>query len=73
MIVLTATAAVRSSELRELLLGPLHYLGVQLDPEKNNQLVGKDGLISARESAVKVIVLRNDEAGEMLQVAAQFQ
>lgn len=73
VIVLTATAAVRSSELRELLLGPLHYLGVQLDPEKNNQLVGKDGLISARESAVKVIVLRNDEAGEMLQVAAQFQ
>jgi acetate kinase len=35
-------------------------------------LVGKDGVISMRNSAVKVVVMRTDEMGEMAQIANHF-
>ncbi|MBP6881669.1 MAG: acetate/propionate family kinase [Candidatus Pacebacteria bacterium] len=72
VIVLTATAAVRSSELRSLILGDLAHLGVQVSKDRNDLLVGKDGVISVRNSAVKVVVMRTDEMGEMAQVAERM-
>ena len=72
VIALTATAAVRSSELRELLLRGLSPLGVTLDPDRNAQYHSRDGVISASESAVKVVVIRTDEMGEMAQIATTF-
>lgn len=71
VLALTATAAVRSAELRDLILNGLSHLGVQMSKDRNELLVGKDGVISTQESAVKVVVLRTDEMGEMLQVAEQ--
>jgi acetate kinase len=72
VIVLTATAAVRSSELRELVLTNLEYLGVLLSKDRNNMMVGKDGIISVNNSPVKVVVMRTDEMGEMAAVVTRF-
>ncbi len=65
VLVLTATAAVRSAELRNLILKGLTHLGVYISQERNDVLVGKDGVISMRNSPVKVMVMRTDEMGEM--------
>lgn len=71
VIVFTATAAVRSSELRCLILKGLVHLGVSVSADRNELMVGKDGVISVRNSAVKVVVMHTDEMGEMAQVARQ--
>jgi len=65
VLVLTATAAVRSVELRELVLSGLTYLGINISEERNNVLIGKDGTISTHNSPVKVVVMKTDEMGEM--------
>lgn len=71
-LVLTATAAVRSSELRSLVLDGLSHLGVNISKDRNDLLVGKDGTINMRNSEVKVVVMRTDEMGEMSFIASQF-
>lgn len=73
VLVLTATASVRSAELRRLIVGGLAHLGVQLSEDRNDLLVGKDGVLSVRNSAVKVVVMRTDEMREMAQVGDQFE
>jgi acetate kinase len=72
VIVLTATAAVRSSELRSLVLANLEYLGVMISKDRNEMMVGRDGIISIHNSPVKVVVMRTDEMGEMAAVATRF-
>lgn len=72
-IVLTATASVRSSELRALLLHRLAHLGVRMSPDRNELCTGKDGIISTRNSSVKVVVMRTDEMGEMECIAHEFR
>lgn len=72
VLVLTATAAVRSSELRSLILGGLKHLGVEINQERNDFYVGKDGVVSVRNSPVKVVVMRTDEMGEMVRVAKEL-
>lgn len=72
VLVLTATAAVRSAELRAIILRGLAPLGIQISKERNDLLVGKDGVISARNSSVKVVVMRTDEMGEMAVVAKEM-
>jgi acetate kinase len=69
VLVFTATAAVRSSTLRQLILDRLGHLGISYSEDRNDALVGKDGVISTRNSLVKVVVMRTDEMGEMVAVA----
>lgn len=69
VLVLTATAVVRSTELRCLILNKLTHLGVQVGQDRNEALVGGDGIISVRNSQVKIVVMRTDEMGEMSVVA----
>ncbi|MCA9362745.1 acetate/propionate family kinase [Candidatus Kaiserbacteria bacterium] len=69
VLVLTATAAVRSAELRHLILAELSHLGIVVSPDRNNALVGSDGVVSVRNSQVKVVVMRTDEMGEMANIA----
>lgn len=69
VIVLTATAAIRSAELRSLIVQGLPHFGVQISKDRNDLLVGKEGVISVRNSVVKVVVMRTDEMGEMSQIA----
>lgn len=69
VLAVTATAAVRSSELRALLLRDLAPLGIELDLDRNAQYHSRDGIISTHDSPVKVVVIRTDEMGEMAQIA----
>ena len=68
VIVLTATAMVRNPELRAKLLEPLSILGIRLDSEKNDVLIGKEGRIEAVGS-IPIMVLKTDEMGEMARIA----
>lgn len=72
VLVFTATAAVRSSELRKLILQGVTHLGVQVSDDRNDVLIGRDGVISVRNSPVKIVVMRTDEMGEMAHVAREF-
>ena len=64
-IVLTGTASVRNSFLRGYLLEGLGSLGVLLDEERNNELIGKEGMIHSERGDVSVGVMKNDEMGEI--------
>lgn len=70
-IVLTGTASVRNSQLRQWLLSGLTVLGVNIDESVNESLRG-NGVISSHDSAVVVEVLANDEFGEMQRVANEL-
>lgn len=72
-IVLTATAAERSSALRTILLEGLEWLGVTLDQERNEEVVSQDGFITTATATVPVLVLRTDELGELLATTLSFQ
>lgn len=71
-IVLTATAVVRNPTLRARLMEPLALLGVHLDPDKNESLIGKEGRIEATGS-VPVMVMKTDEMGEMARIVAGLE
>ena len=71
-VVFTATAAERSPHLRALLCRDLSVLGVALDEEKNDLLIGKSGLISVSDAAVRVAVIRTNELRELYTVTEQF-
>lgn len=72
-LILTATAAERSSTLRERLLSGLDALGMQLSDDENEACIGRDGIISTTASPVVVAVLRTDEMGEMYRVARELR
>ena len=65
VLVFTATASVRSPELRSLIIDGLGHLGITIGEDRNNVLLGKDGVLSTRNSPVKAVVMRTDEMGEM--------
>jgi acetate kinase len=71
-LVLTATAAERNPELRALLLRNLGVCGIRLDPERNDACIGRDGIISDKNSPVVVAVIANDEQAEMARIAEDF-
>lgn len=73
-LVFTATAGERSPVLRSLITAPLSGLGVRLDEDKNNALISRDGVISAdnKEGVVRVVVLKSEEASEILAVATKL-
>lgn len=71
-IILTATASQRSPQLRQLLIEPLLPLGIILDKDKNDRAVNQDAVISATQSQVKVLVVKTNEAEEVLKNSEFF-
>jgi acetate kinase len=71
-LVLTGTASLRSSELRTLVVSGLKHFGIDIEQDRNNLLVGKEGVISVQQSMVKVLVIRTDEMGEIARIAEQL-
>ncbi len=65
MIVFTGTACTRSATLRKMIASDLDYLGVSVDENKNEALVGLDGVFSAHKAEVKLVAVKTDEMGEM--------
>ena len=65
MIVLSGTISERSSTMREKILGGLEYLGIEIDKEKNNDLINDEGYIEAENSKVKIKVAKTNEIEEI--------
>jgi acetate kinase len=69
-LVFTGTAVERSPILRALICAEVAHLGLSLDETKNDVLIGRDGVASAHDSRVKIVVIRTDEMGEMALIAS---
>lgn len=72
-VILTGTAAVRNPFLRRYLLEGLGSLGILLDEERNESLIGKEGMIHSDRSDVSVAVMNNDEMGEIARQVSQLR
>ena len=72
MITPAGTAAFPiDPETRANILKGLHRLGIVVDPSKNDGLRGKEAIISADESKIKVLVIpTNEELAIALDTAA---
>lgn len=64
-LVFSGVHGVRSPEIRMAVLQGLLHLQIQINEERNNMMVGKDGVISQRNSLVKVVVVKGDEFSQM--------
>ncbi|MCU7558362.1 acetate kinase [Macrococcus capreoli] len=60
-ILFTAGVGENSDTIRAAVCEKLEFLGVKVDPEKNNGLRGKEAFISTDDSRVKVMVIPTDE------------
>ncbi|MDC1205410.1 hypothetical protein N8083_01020 [Candidatus Pacebacteria bacterium] len=63
--IFTGTAVVRNPFLRAYILDGLSGFGLSLDSERNDILVGKEGMIHADWSEASIGVMKNDEMGEI--------
>lgn len=72
-IVLTATAPERNPTVRSKLLSGLEHLGIKLDTDKNESLIGKEGVISTHDSPAKVVVIKTNEMGELARLAESIK
>lgn len=60
-ILFTAGVGENSDTIREAVCEKLEFLGVKVDPKKNNGLRGKEAIISTDDSRVTVMVIPTDE------------
>lgn len=60
-LVFTAGIGENSPMMRAMICEGLDYLGVRLDPQRNEEVVGKEGLISSVKSEVSVLVIPTNE------------
>lgn len=60
VLILTGGIGENADTTREGILGDLEYLGIKLDKEKNNGF-RREGMISADDSPVKIMVIPTDE------------
>ena len=59
-IVFTAGVGENSASMRQGIVSGLEYMGVKMDPEANN-VRGKEAVISAPDSKVKILLIPTDE------------
>jgi acetate kinase len=60
-IIFTAGIGENSDRTRKAVVEGLEFMGVKLDDAKNNGLRGKEAIISADDSKVKILVVPTDE------------
>lgn len=71
-LVFTGTAAVRSPELRRLIIDGLQHMGLGIDEERNNIFLGREGIISIPRGLIKVVVMRTNEMDEIARSTEQI-
>ncbi len=71
-VVFTATAVERSSRMRELFCENLSMLNVSLDEGRNDDLVGRSGIVSLPDAPVTVAVIRTAELEELARITDTF-
>src|SRR5204863_7430418 len=60
-LVFTAGIGENRNGIRQAICSQLDQLGIVLDPERNNSTKAKEGIISAAESRVKILVIPTNE------------
>jgi acetate kinase len=60
-LVFTAGIGENRAKCRESICRDLDQLGIVLDPKLNDEAIGREAVISAQESAVKIIVIPTNE------------
>ncbi|HBM45360.1 MAG: Acetate kinase [Parcubacteria group bacterium GW2011_GWF2_38_76] len=66
-LIFTATMGERSNIIREKVCDGLGGLGIKINKAKNNDTIGKDGLINENDSSVIVAVVKTDEMKEIFE------
>ena len=70
--VFTGTAVERNPFIRAYLLDGLAGFGLVIDQERNDSLVGNEGMIHSDRAEVPIGVMRSDEMGEIAHVAERL-
>ncbi len=68
LLILAGTVGERSFVMRERICNGLEFLGLELDQNLNNKLVGIDAEISKVNSKAKILVIKTDEMEEIAKV-----
>ena len=61
VLVFTAGVGENQSIMREMSCEGLEFMGIKIDKDVNNQIHGKEAIISTPDSKVKVVVIPTDE------------
>ena len=61
IIVFTAGIGENAPDVREASLRGLEFMGIQIDNKRNRAVIGTEGLISHKNSKVKVLAIPTDE------------
>ncbi len=72
LLVFTATIGERSFIIRSRICQNLDFLGIKLDRVKNNNCISKDAIISAKNSKVKIMVIRTNEMAIIFKEVAKI-
>ena len=72
LIVLTGTAAQRNAFVRSLVVGQLPLFHTFVHNDRNEALMNNEGYIHTDDSAVKLLVLKTDEMGEMYRLMQEL-
>lgn len=65
LLILAGTIGERSNIMRERICENLDFLGLELDKELNNELVGVEAELSKKDSKAKILVIKTDEMEEI--------
>lgn len=71
-VVFTAGIAENTSDIRQGACEGLGYMGIYLDPYKNSAVKGREAIVSADESPVKVLVVPTNEELAIAQETAKI-
>ncbi len=61
LVVFTGGIGENDTQTRERILSNLTFLGIELDHEENRKLRGREGVISAKNSKIRVLVVPTNE------------
>lgn len=70
--VFTGTAVVRNPFIRSYILDGISGLGLVLDQERNDTLIGTEGMIHSDRGDVSIGVMKNDEMGEIARTVEEL-
>ncbi len=66
LLIFTATIGERSNIMRERICNGLERLGIALDKSKNEMTIDREGLIQSDIGSIQIMVMKTDEAGQIV-------
>lgn len=68
LLILAGTVGERSNIIRGRICQNLNFLGIELDEELNNTLIGIEAELNKKEARTKILVIKTDETEEIAQI-----